>query len=271
MKLWRTPRAYDPERGSLRSFLAFSLLENTFQDFTGTTTAAAPPPELRDRILSDASKIVPISTGMPREVIEPPVVVDPPEVSRPVEVVSEPPDLEPAGNSPFKFVPWVAATAGLLFAVFSWTSFQDLDLTRQSLEAQLASAGQLQAQQDSLLGTFLGSTLHMATLADASGDAGARLFWNRDTHMFILASLDLPEAPSGTEYQLWAISSTVNPMSMGTFSTPRNANRILLLPVPQQITAFGRIELAAITVEPLGGSFQPTEGYRYRGRWLGSE
>lgn len=268
LKLWTDPGVYDPSRGSIRTLLALAFLDDVLEELAEVVPPIEPPKDLRDRILSDAAKVVPISRLAPRGVRDDPPVADQVEVAPTLETASDVADQLPATVNPFQFVPWVAAAAGLVFAVFSWIAFQTLDLERESLGTRLEEAAAHQARQDSLLTTLLGTSLRVATLAGASGVPAARLFWNREDHVYILAALELPETESGKEYQLWAISDRVNPMSMGTFPITRHSSRIVLLPVPQQISALRQVDQAVITLEPSGGSLQPTEDHRYIGRWL---
>ncbi|MGQ0767506.1 MAG: anti-sigma factor domain-containing protein, partial [Gemmatimonadota bacterium] len=57
------------------------------------------------------------------------------------------------------------------------------------------------------------------------------------------------------------------PMSMGTFNPDSNGRATLIVPVGQDVLAAGLIDTCAVTLEPAGGSPQPTETPRLIGAW----
>ena len=77
----------------------------------------------------------------------------------------------------------------------------------------------------------------------------AKLLTGLDQATFIATGID--EAPSGKTYQLWFIEDGT-PVSAGTFD-PRDG--VAVLRVPQE---FETGSAAAVTIEPTGGSDQPT-------------
>ena len=86
---------------------------------------------------------------------------------------------------------------------------------------------------------------------ELNGDVAerAKLLTGLDQATFVATGID--EAPSGKTYQLWFIEDGT-PVSAGTFD-PREG--IAVLRVPQE---FETGSAAAVTIEPTGGSDQPT-------------
>ena len=75
------------------------------------------------------------------------------------------------------------------------------------------------------------------------------VFWNVDRSATLLAIQDLPEPPANMQYQLWAIVDK-KPVSAGVLDYS--------LTDIQQMKAFETAEAFAITLEPAGGSENPT-------------
>jgi len=81
----------------------------------------------------------------------------------------------------------------------------------------------------------------------------------------VVAAFDLPPAPAGRTYQLWAIKKGQSPVSLGTFNTSGGGRAIVTLPVPTGL----KPDLSAVTEEPSGGSPQPTQQPFLVGAWQG--
>ena len=79
-----------------------------------------------------------------------------------------------------------------------------------------------------------------------------KLYWNKNKKMVLLASHDLPTAPEGMEYQLWAIMDG-KPLDMGMLDAKNGMQMLKQIP---DANAF------AITLEKKGGRPQP-EGEMY--------
>lgn len=131
-----------------------------------------------------------------------------------------------------RFVPVVAALAALALLVVSASLVATLQRTRE-YERVLAAVVQ---DRDSL------------TLA---GAGGAEAVIASDANGSILVAVNLGEAPEGREYQLWLMKDGV-PTPSNTFDVDRPIVIVKSVRVP------ARYDGAAITVEPEGGSAQPT-------------
>lgn len=86
----------------------------------------------------------------------------------------------------------------------------------------------------------------------------AKIFWAKNTGDVYVASSGLPQAPSGMQYQLWAIIDG-KPVDAGVILQHTNGNKYHL----QKMKSFGRAEAFAITLETNGGSATPTMDKMY--------
>jgi Uncharacterized protein conserved in bacteria len=82
-------------------------------------------------------------------------------------------------------------------------------------------------------------------------DALARIYWMKNTGEVYIDPTNLPEVPSGKQYQLWAIVNG-KPVDAGMISTQKGVYHI------QKMKTFGKAEAFAITMEKEGGSPTPT-------------
>jgi len=189
--------------------------------------AAAPAPALRDRVLAEARRV--------RSIGRPPAW------------------------------PWLAAAASLVLALAAgygyWSARADgiaLRSVLDSTRARLDSANQL-------VTAILDSTVGTADLAATGKPPSMRLFWNRARNVVVVAAFDLPPAPAGRTYQLWAIKKGQAPVSLGTFNTAPGGRAVVTLRMPGGF----KPDLSAVTEEPAGGSPQPTQQPFLVGSWQG--
>ena len=203
------------------------------REVTGLLAQAAPaeppPPALRERILRDARSVRPISARR-----------------RPV-------------------LPWIAAAAAVVLALAAGYGYWSARVAQTALRTALDSA---QASLDSasqLVTAILDSTVGTADLAATGKPPAMRLFWNRARHVVVVAAFELPPAPAGRTYQLWAIKKGQAPVSVGTFNTAPNGRAVITLQMPAGL----KPDLSAVTEEPAGGSPQPTQQPFLVGAWQG--
>lgn len=86
-------------------------------------------------------------------------------------------------------------------------------------------------------------------------EAGATVFWNRNSSEVFLNPSKLPAAPADKQYQLWAIVDG-QPVDIGVVSVDKNGGLLKMKEV-RNAAAF------AITLEPAGGSPSPTPDQMY--------
>lgn len=87
---------------------------------------------------------------------------------------------------------------------------------------------------------------------EAAPDAAAKIFWMKNTGEVYVDPTNLPEAPSGKQYQLWAIVDG-KPVDAGMILTTKKGNDYRI----QKMKSFGKAEAFAITLEKEGGNPTP--------------
>ena len=85
---------------------------------------------------------------------------------------------------------------------------------------------------------------------EKSPDALAKIFWMKNTGDVYVDPTNLPQAPSGMQYQLWAIVDG-KPVDAGMLTTKKGIYHI------QKMKSFGKAEAFAITLETAGGNPTP--------------
>ncbi|MEK7236797.1 MAG: anti-sigma factor [Nitrospirota bacterium] len=91
------------------------------------------------------------------------------------------------------------------------------------------------------------------TGSDMAKRAAGFLLYDSRTHKVWLYSVNLPECPTGTTYQLWAIQG--KPVSLGTFHMDTGDTAHLLA---KKVSNFTDAKTFAVSLEPSGGRPQPT-------------
>lgn len=92
--------------------------------------------------------------------------------------------------------------------------------------------------------------IHMAGQQSHSGGV---LYWDTQNNRWVI-SVGLPPPPPGKVYQLWFVTPEAK-ISAGLIHTDANGHGFATVRVPPEMT---QIAAAAITLEPAGGSHQPT-------------
>jgi anti-sigma-K factor RskA len=195
---------------------------------------AAPSEDLRSRVMAT------VSAGKTRAL---------PDGSRPTS---------PAPSR----VPWLAVAASLLLAVGMGASLVStrgrLNRAETALgqrDRALAQTEQRLSEREATLNSLLEPGVQLFQLtASGDPDPGIQLFWNRRQQRAIVNGYRLKPVPAGRAYQLWFIKDG-RPVPSVTFKPEADGHaKVERIPVPEG----GSLTAAAITVEPEGGSAQPT-------------
>ncbi len=88
----------------------------------------------------------------------------------------------------------------------------------------------------------------------AAPDAAAKIFWMKNSGEVYIDPSNLPEAPTGMQYQLWGIVDG-KPVDAGLIITTKNENKFRI----QKMKGFGKVKVQAfaVTLETAGGNATP--------------
>jgi anti-sigma-K factor RskA len=87
---------------------------------------------------------------------------------------------------------------------------------------------------------------------EAAPSAAAKIFWMANTGEVYIDPSNLPDAPSGKQYQLWAIVDG-KPIDGGMILTSKKGDKFRI----QKMKTFGKAEAFAVTLEDNGGNVTP--------------
>ena len=187
-------------------------------------------------------------------------------------VVSHTPARASSTAAP-SWLPWAVAAAFLLAFVFSFTAWRTsrsafqagLDQNRESASAVIAENADLKeqlrkesaasaelAQINSVLSAPVARVLQLEGQEPAPSSS-AIVYWDVQGNRWVVTA-DLPPPPEGKVYQLWFVTPAAK-ISAGLIHPDQAGHGFIALQVPPDI---GPLAAAAITLEPEGGSEQPT-------------
>ena len=88
-------------------------------------------------------------------------------------------------------------------------------------------------------------------MEDVAPDAAAKIFWMKNTGETYIDPSNLPAAPAGMQYQLWAIVDG-KPVDGGMIPTKAGDKYHIL-----KMKSFGKVQAFAVTLETMGGHPEP--------------
>ena len=150
----------------------------------------------------------------------------------------------------------IGLAAAVLLAVGLALRVSSLGGELQARDSLLASRTLELADRERTLAALLAPGVELTTLT-AAGEAPpvVQVFWNRAAYSLILHGTRLKPAPSGRTYQLWLLRKKGSPIASQLFNTEAGGSVLveaIAVPQGEEIAGF------ALTVEPAGGSPQPT-------------
>jgi anti-sigma-K factor RskA len=95
----------------------------------------------------------------------------------------------------------------------------------------------------------------ISMVGEESPQANAKVIWDTKAQQWSIYIFDLPAAPSDKDYQLWYVTKNAK-ISAAVFRTDEQGRTVLKLTLPPD--ALSDLAAAAVTLEPRGGSPQPT-------------
>lgn len=159
---------------------------------------------------------------------------------------------------------WAAALAALLFFAFTIWQAQKLQRQLTELQSQMrVEQGRKQALEaqrqeiDQIRALLAAPETRTVQLKAAGGVAPPfKIFWNEQMGVLVTAQ-SVPAIPADRAFQLWVLPKQGSPVSAGVFQPEANGSILKLI----RVAAPFRIKETAalmVTVEPRGGSAQPT-------------
>jgi hypothetical protein len=135
------------------------------------------------------------------------------------------------------------------------TLLMEREVELETAREQLQAAMRGKIPQDEFAALLRRPDAKVVSLAasDIAKGASGVLLYNPATQKVWLYSANLPECPTGTAYQLWAIDQ--KPVSMGTFHIDAGEMAHLLV---KRMPDFERARKFAVSLEPAGGRPQPS-------------
>ena len=134
-----------------------------------------------------------------------------------------------------------------------YNKYQDTSKDLQVAQNELQKQQQLAAAMNKDMGVMTDKNAMPVVLngTEKSPDAVARIFWMKNNGGDVYVDpTNLPQAPTGMQYQLWAIVDG-KPVDAGMISTEKGIYHI------QKMKSFGKAQAFAITLETAGGNPTP--------------
>lgn len=153
---------------------------------------------------------------------------------------------------------WAAAACiailigSLLFGYTFYTRYRDTSRDLQTAQNELQKQQQVSDAMGKDMSVMDDKNAMPVVLngTEKSPDALAKIFWMKNTGDVYVDPTYLPQAPSGMQYQLWAIVDG-KPQDAGMISTEKGIYHI------QKMKTFGKAQAFAITLEKAGGNPTP--------------
>ncbi len=133
-----------------------------------------------------------------------------------------------------------------------YTKYQDTSKDLQTAQQDLQKQQQLAQEMHNDLDVIKDRNAMPVVLkgTEKSPEALAKIFWMQNTGDVYVDPSNLPQAPAGMQYQLWAIVDG-KPVDAGMLSTEKGVYKI------QKMKSFGKAQAFAITLETTGGHPTP--------------
>jgi len=159
-------------------------------------------------------------------------------------------------------IPWLAAAA-IVVALLGAYGYWRAEADKRALQTTLATAEARLDSTKQVVAALLDSSIAVTDLAATGKAPTMRLYWNRARNIIVVTAFELPPAPAGRTYQLWAIEKGRAPVSVGIFNTSPTGRGVITLAMPTGLHP----QVSAVTEEPPGGSPQPTQQPFLVGSW----
>lgn len=155
-------------------------------------------------------------------------------------------------------LPIAAVLLLAITSVFFYRRAQTLETEVARLSTDLRAREQAFLAQKTEFDQLLARSGQMVSLAggDASPQASAKLFWDKKRQQWIIFFFNLPTAPTDKQYQFWYITKDQRKISAALLKQSELDQGKFTLELPAEVAS--NIAAAGLTLEPAGGSPQPT-------------
>lgn len=173
------------------------------------------------------------------------------------EPVSIAPSAKVVSMSPLRNI---AAAAAVLLLIgssvlnfFYYNKYKDVNNKYAESQEQIASLNQHLTEVDKDMSIVQSKYSEPISLKgqEAAPDAGAKIFWMKNTGEVYVDPTHMPIAPAGKQYQLWAFVDG-KPVDAGMITS--KDGKIYKI---QKMKTFGKAQAFAITLETEGGNPEP--------------
>jgi anti-sigma-K factor RskA len=151
----------------------------------------------------------------------------------------------------------IAATALLTFtAGYLFKQNSDLARERDNVARESDDLSKEMAMWRRQVDDIVSPTTRIiAMVGEETPQANAKVVWNTNARQWAIYIFDLPAPPSDKDYQLWYVTKNAK-ISAAVFRTDEQGRTVLRLTPPPD--ALAGLAATAVTMEPRGGSPQPT-------------
>jgi anti-sigma-K factor RskA len=151
----------------------------------------------------------------------------------------------------------IAATALLTFtAGYLFKQNSDLARERDNVARESDDLSKEMAMWRRQVDDIVSPTTRIISMVgEETPQANAKVVWNTNARQWAIYIFDLPAPPSDKDYQLWYVTKNAK-ISAAVFRTDEQGRTVLKLTPPPD--ALAGLAATAVTIEPRGGSPQPT-------------
>ncbi|MGA9772064.1 MAG: anti-sigma factor [Blastocatellia bacterium] len=178
------------------------------------------------------------------------------------KTTSQPPATSRSSHG-FRLLPWAVAASlliALAYSIMSWQTerkngqalLSETAVLRDKLNRESAREKEL-AQINAVLQSPQKSTIKLEG-QEVSSSSSANIYWDIAEKRWVVTA-DLPPAPAGKVYQLWIITPDAQKLSVGLIEQDDKGHGFTVFEISPNVND---VAAAAITLEPKGGSQQPT-------------
>jgi len=149
----------------------------------------------------------------------------------------------------------MALAAMLLLSVGLSLKVRVLSDAVRARDSLLTARDRRLAEREATLNSILEPGVQLTTLTATGAQPVVQIFYDRVKRRLLLHAFRLTPVAAGRVYQLWLMPRKGDPIASQTFNTEADGHGLVEsvnVPAGEEITGF------ALTVEPAGGSRQPT-------------